>query len=55
MEKTSTQMGLSVTVRVIEKIYETGRKATKAFKENMPILFDDLLPRWNYRIVPQAN
>jgi len=55
MEKTSTQTGLSVTVRVIEKIYETGRKATEAFKENMPILFDDLLPKWNYRIVPQAN
>jgi len=55
MEKTSTQNGLSVTVRVIEKIYETGRKATEAFKENMPILFDDLLPKWNYRIVPQPS
>ena len=41
MEKTTTQTGLSVTVRVIEKIYETGRKATEAFKQNMPILFDD--------------
>jgi len=54
MEKTSTQTGLSVKVRVIEKIYETGRKATEAFKENMPILFDDLLPKWNYRVVPQV-
>ena len=55
MKKTSTRTGLSVTVRVIEKIYETGRKAAEAFKQNMPILFDDLLPKWNYRIVPQAN
>ena len=55
MEKTSTQTGLSVTVRVIEKIYATGRKATEAFKQNMPVLFDDLLPKWNYRIVPQPN
>lgn len=55
MEKTSTQTGLSVTVRVIEKIYETGRKATEAFKQNMPVLFDDLLPKWNYRIVPQPS
>jgi hypothetical protein len=55
MEKTSTQAGLSVTVRVIEKMYETGRKAAKAFKQNMPVLFDDLLPKWNYRIIPQAN
>jgi transposase len=55
MEKTSTRTGLSVTVRVIEKIYEIGRKATETFKQNMPILFDDLLPKWNYRIVPQPN
>jgi hypothetical protein len=55
MKKTSTRTGLSVTVRVIEKIYETGRKAAEAFKQNTPILFDDLLPKWNYRIVPQAN
>ncbi len=55
MEKTSTRTGLSVTVRVIEKIYETGRKAAEAFKKNTPVLFDDLLPKWNYRIVPQAK
>jgi hypothetical protein len=23
------------------------------FKENMPILFDPVLPKWNYRAVPQ--
>ena len=55
MEKTSTQTGLAVTVRVIEKIYETGRKAAEEFKRNMPILFDELLPKWNYRVVPQAS
>ena len=55
MEKTSTQRGLSVTVRVIEKVYETGRKAAEAFKANMPILFDELLPKWNYRVVPQTS
>jgi hypothetical protein len=55
MEKTSTSTGLSATVRVIEKIYETGRKASEAFKKNMPIEFDDILPNWNYRVVPQPN
>ena len=55
MEKTSTRTGLAVTVRVIEQIYETGRKAAEEFKRNMPILFDDLLPKWNYRVVPQAS
>jgi hypothetical protein len=55
MEKTRTQTGRAVTVRVIEKIYETGRKAAEEFKRNMPILFDELLPKWNYRVVPQAS
>jgi hypothetical protein len=55
IEKTSTKAGLSATVRVIEKIYETGRKASEAFKSNMPIKFDDILPKWNYQVVPQTN
>ena len=55
MEKTSTKTGLSATVRVIEKIYETGRKASEAFKKNMPIVFDGILPKWNYRVVPQPS
>jgi len=55
MEKTSTRTGLSATVRVIKKVYETGRKASEAFKRNMPIVFDDILPKWNYRVVPQPS
>jgi hypothetical protein len=54
MRKTTTQMGLSVTVRVIDKIYEAGRKVDDAFKKNMPIVFDTFLPKWNYRVVPQS-
>jgi len=55
MEKTSTRTGFSATARVIEKIYETGRKASEAFRKNMPIVFDDILPKWNYRVVPQPS
>jgi len=55
IEKTRTKAGLSATVRVIEKIYETGRKASEEFKNNMPIQFDDILPNWNYQVVPQAK
>src|SRR6266852_1178057 len=54
MRKTSTQTGLSVTVRVLDKIYEAGRKVAAAFKQNMPIVFDTFLPKWNYRVVPQS-
>jgi len=55
MRKTSTQTGLSVTVRVLDKVYEAGRKVAAAFKQNMPIVFDTFLPKWNYRILPQSG
>jgi transposase len=55
MEKTSTRTGLSVTVRVIEKLYEAGRKASETFKSNMPIQFDSFLPQWNYTVIPQPG
>ncbi|MCH2506774.1 MAG: hypothetical protein MK125_14670 [Dehalococcoidia bacterium] len=38
MEKTSTRTGLAETVRVIEKIYETGRKASQVF--NITLLIE---------------
>jgi hypothetical protein len=54
-EKTCTQTGLGVVVEIARKVYETGRKYTEGFKQTMKILFDDFLPRWNYRAVPQAT
>jgi hypothetical protein len=41
-----------VYVHVLDKVYETGRKATEAFKHNMPIIHDEFLYQWNYRAVP---
>jgi hypothetical protein len=52
-EKTRTETGLSVVVEILNKVYETGRKYAEGFKENMKILFDKFLPKWNYRAVPQ--
>jgi len=52
MRKASTKTGLRATVNVIRRVFETGRKATEDFKQNMPIIFDDILPRWNYLAVP---
>jgi hypothetical protein len=54
MEKTRTSKGLRVTVNIIDKVYETGRKAAADFKENMTIKFDKFLPKWNYRVVPNG-
>lgn len=53
MEKTKTKTGLTVTVNILDGVYQTGRKVSKAFKEQMPILFDTVLPQWNYTVVPQ--
>lgn len=55
VEKTTTSKGLEVTVDIIEKAYETGRKCAAGFKKNMKIVFDDLMPKWNYRAIPTAN
>ena len=53
MRKASTTTGLQTTVNVIRRVYETGRKIADNFKAAMTILFDDLLPKWNYVAKPQ--
>lgn len=53
MRNASTTTGLKTTVNVIRRVYETGRKVARNFKATMTILFDELLPKWNYRAVPQ--
>jgi hypothetical protein len=55
MEKTSTSTGLKVTVRCLEKVYETGRKCAEDFRDSMRIMFDALLPKWNYVAVPGSG
>lgn len=53
MRKASTTTGLKTTVHVIRGLYETERKATKGFKSSMKLVFDTLMPKWNYVAVPQ--
>jgi hypothetical protein len=53
MSKTETSTGLKIKVRVLEKVYETGRKCAAGFKKTMKIVFDEFLPKWNYRAVPE--
>jgi len=55
MAKASTRTGLAVTVKVLEKVYETGRKCAEGFKESMKIAFDKVLPKWNYRAIPSTS
>ena len=53
MATASTQTGLEVITTIIDAVYETGRKASEAFRKQMPIIFDDYLPKWNYVVRPQ--
>ena len=55
IERTKTVTGLRVTVNILDKVYATGRKYAEGFKENMTIAFDDHLPKWNYRAMPQTG
>jgi hypothetical protein len=53
MSKAQTGTGLTVQVGILEKMYQTGRKCATGFKKSMKIVFDDILPKWNYTAVPQ--
>jgi DDE family transposase len=55
MAKAVTRTGLSVAVNIIDKTYATGRKVVDGFKKTMRILFDNILPRLNYRAIPTTG
>jgi len=48
INRAKTKTGLHVIVKKNDKIYETGRKYKKGYKNNMNIVFDKYLPKWNY-------
>jgi hypothetical protein len=52
IERAHTTTGLQVTVRMLDTVDQTGRTYTADFNQNMTIVFDDYLPKWNYRAVP---
>jgi hypothetical protein len=52
IERVETKAGLSVSVELQEKSYQTKRKVAEGFKEAMKIVFDPIMPRWNYRVIP---
>ena len=48
-----TTTRLKATVNVIRRTYDIGRQVAQNFKANINILFEDLIHKWNYRVVPQ--
>ena len=55
IERAHTATGLQVTVRLLEMVCQTGRKYAADFKQNMKIVFDEYLPKWNYRAMPECT
>ena len=54
IERTQTKAGLRVTVDIIDKVYETGRKAAEHLKATLNIVSDVIFPKWNYTVYPQV-
>ena len=52
MAKAKTATGLKVTVDVLSEVYMQGKKVAADFLANMRIIFNEHLPRWNYRAAP---
>jgi hypothetical protein len=52
MRRAATRTGLRVAVHILDKVYQAGRKVTADFKRTMRLVFDRLLPRYNYRAIP---
>ncbi|MCP4300828.1 MAG: ISAzo13 family transposase, partial [Gammaproteobacteria bacterium] len=53
MRRAATATGLRTTVNVIRRCYETGRNATDEMKQQLRIVYDELLPKWNYTATPK--
>jgi hypothetical protein len=52
MEKARTLTGLSVVVDILDRVYAKGRKVAKEVRQAVNIVRDEILPLWNYRILP---
>ena len=55
VERTTTETGLQVTARILDKVYEVGRKCSDTFRDikDRFIRHDTVLGQWNY--VVDAN
>ncbi len=52
MRKAKTRTEPSVVVDILDTVYEIGRKVSQAAKDAVNLFRDTVLPRWNYRILP---
>jgi len=53
--RTTTRTGLKLLAAILDPPYQTGRKVAQDFKATLSIVFDDVLPQWNYTAVPEVQ
>lgn len=51
----TTRTGLRVFTTILDKTYQTGRKVAEGCQSNMKIVFDEVLPQWNYTAKPELQ
>lgn len=51
--RATTASGLHVYSRMLRGLYEVGRRAAVKSSQQLHLLFDPILPRWNYTILPR--
>ena len=56
VERTTTDTGLRVTARILDKVYTLGRKCSDGFRDikDQFIRHDPSLGQWNYVVDPNA-
>jgi len=47
-----TTAELLVTVDILDRVYETGRRVTQDMKSSLRVVADALLHVWNYTVMP---
>lgn len=52
MANARTQFGLKTTVNILDGEYPLKEKAPGGYKTSSKIVFDEILPVWNYRAIP---
>ncbi len=52
LQRVSTSTGLKLTYAVLDKVYALQRTVSQHFLDACPIQFDELLPEWNYTVIP---
>lgn len=51
--RAKTNTGLNVFARTLRGVYEKGQRASVKSVDQLRILFDSILPRWNYLVLPE--